>query len=265
MSFILDALKKSELERQRQSIPGLMDSPAAAARPRFPLWAVALVALLGINLVVLVMVLTRGAAPAWLGGRAVDVPEAARHATAPAASTSASPSASTSAPPPATWSAPSSAPPSALTSGPPSTSPPAAAAPAGASPADHFSPLDAAPVYAPEIPTEDARPPAPAGDIAPRHAARTPDPVLTQDDDEPNNGVLPSISEINLAGDQALPDLHLDVHVYATKPTERFVYINMRKYREGATLAEGPRVERIRRDGVVLSYRGLRFVLPRQQ
>jgi general secretion pathway protein B len=77
--------------------------------------------------------------------------------------------------------------------------------------------------------------------------------------------VLPSISEINLAGDQALPDLHLDVHVYATKPTERFVYINMRKYREGATLAEGPRVERIRRDGVVLSYRGLRFVLPRQQ
>ena len=34
MSFILDALKKSEIERQRQSMPGLMDtrlSPAAAS------------------------------------------------------------------------------------------------------------------------------------------------------------------------------------------------------------------------------------------
>ena len=51
-----------------------------------------------------------------------------------------------------------------------------------------------------------------------------------------------------------MPELHLDVHVYATKPAERFVYINMRKYREGATLAEGPVLERIRRDGVVLNY-----------
>ena len=77
--------------------------------------------------------------------------------------------------------------------------------------------------------------------------------------------MLPTISEINLPGSQALPDLHLDVHVYATKPAERFVYINMRKYHEGQPLAEGPVLERIRRDGVVLNYHGLRFVLPRQQ
>ncbi len=76
---------------------------------------------------------------------------------------------------------------------------------------------------------------------------------------------MPRISEINLSGQQTLPDLHLDVHVYATKPAERFVYINMHKYREGATLAEGPTLERIRRDGVVLNFHGLRFVLPRQQ
>ena len=67
--------------------------------------------------------------------------------------------------------------------------------------------------------------------------------------------------EINL---QELPELHLDVHVYATKPSDRFVYINMRKYHEGNTLQEGPVLERIRRDGVVLEYQGLRFVLPRQ-
>ena len=45
MSFILDALKKSEIERQRQNVPGLMDSGPAPRRARFPLWAVALVAL----------------------------------------------------------------------------------------------------------------------------------------------------------------------------------------------------------------------------
>ena len=54
------------------------------------------------------------------------------------------------------------------------------------------------------------------------------------------------------------------MHVYATKASDRFVYINMRKYREGATLQEGPTVERIRRDGVILNYQGLRFLLPRQ-
>ena len=77
--------------------------------------------------------------------------------------------------------------------------------------------------------------------------------------------MLPTINEIDLPASRRWPDLHLDVHVYATKPAERFVYINMRKYREGATLAEGPVLERIRRDGVVLNYQGLRFVLPRQQ
>ena len=31
-----------------------------------------------------------------------------------------------------------------------------------------------------------------------------------------------------------------------------------------ASLPEGPLVEHIRRDGVVLNYQGLRFILPRQ-
>jgi general secretion pathway protein B len=120
---------------------------------------------------------------------------------------------------------------------------------------EHFSPLDA-PVYAPEIPV------APAA--AATHALHRPDPVLTNEDSKSDSDeVLPSISEVNLTGPLALPELHLDVHVFATKPSERFVYINMRKYHEGATLEEGPTIERIRRDGVVLNFHGVRFVLPR--
>jgi general secretion pathway protein B len=233
MSFILDALKKSELERQRQSVPGLMDTRLTARRGGLPVWAMALAALLGINLIVLTVFLMRSGKPA-------------------------------AAPPP----------------------PRAAVSAAPATP-DHFSPLDAAPEYAPEIPVAAENPPPAstpaeptrigplgvAGTAGTARGFRRPDPILTeeqtraeaeQDAREDNGEVLPTISEITLSGAQTLPELHLDVHVYGTKPAERFVYINMRKYREGAILQEGPTVERIRRDGVVLDFQGLRFVLPRQ-
>ena len=70
MSFILDALKKSETERQRQSVPGLMDAGGAPSRPYLPRWAIALGILLGINLIVLIIVLVRNAAPAPLDAAA---------------------------------------------------------------------------------------------------------------------------------------------------------------------------------------------------
>jgi general secretion pathway protein B len=202
MSFILDALKKSEAERQRQQVPGLMDSGMGARRRRLPAWAIIICVLLGINVLILAAMLLRQQTPA--------------------------------APPPHTS---------------------ARIAPAPAQASTHFSPLDNAPVYAPEIPVDEpdtsTSPAAPAAPAAPDTSAL---------DDE----VLPDISQVTLSGGQALPDLHLDVHVYATRSADRFVYINMRKYREGAVLPEGIKVERIRRDGVVLSYQDLRFLLPRQ-
>ena len=225
MSFILDALKKSEIERQRQSVPGLMDTRLGPRRRSLPVWAVALGVLLSINLLVLAFVLTRKSAPA-------------AHASLPAG---------------------------------------AASAPEAGVPPEtpHFSPLDAAPVYAQEIPVAAGENPAPLRPLTARAStggpgdatlrpAHHPDPLLTDEDARADQEVLPSISEINLTGAQALPELHLDVHVYATKPAERFVYVNMRKYHQGSTLQEGPIVERIRRDGVVLNYQGLRFILPRQ-
>jgi general secretion pathway protein B len=75
--------------------------------------------------------------------------------------------------------------------------------------------------------------------------------------------VLPTFRE--LGGTSAnLPDLHLDIHVHSPMPAERFVFINMRKYIEGQSLSEGPSVERITSEGVILNHRGLRFLLPRQ-
>ncbi len=224
MSFILDALKKSEIERQRQTVPGLMDTRLSRRRKPLPFWALGLGALLAVNLLVLTFVLLRRGAPTAHAPPAASVHSA--DAPAPAQAT----------------------------------------VPA----AEHFSPLDAAPVYAPEIPVAaaDAAPESAAASSPPRsspHPIHRPDPVLSDAEIQPDNQeVLPTISEISLAGAQALPDMHLDVHVYATRPADRFVYINMRKYREGSALQEGPILERIRRDGVVLNYQGLRFILPRQ-
>jgi general secretion pathway protein B len=239
MSFILDALKKSEIERQRQTEPGLMDAGGVQRRGRLPVWALLLGLLLTINIAVLLVMLMRN------GAHTVR--------SAPAAHANAAPAAQ------------------------------AAAQAAAQNPAT-FSPLDPAPVYAPEIPlaaatgsAADSAPPAtrppvsyvaPLRSPAPRAGARAlrrPDPVLTDADAGADSGeVLPTISEISLTGAQALPELHLDVHVYATDPADRFVYINMRKYHEGSVLQEGPRIELIRRDGVVLNFQGLRFLLPRQ-
>ena len=229
MSFILDALKKSEIERQRQTMPGLMDTPPVLRRGRLPLWAILLGALLAINMVVLSVVLMRNGTPS---------------AAAPAAASARHDS--------------------------------VAAVERKSAADEHFSPLSREPVYAPEIPLPPSDesapsksaaaeiPASPVGQRAAPRAIHRPDPVLVDEDAKDDNEVLPSINELNLTGSQALPEMHLDVHVYATKPADRFVYINMRKYHEGNTLQEGPVLERIRRDGVVLNYQGLRFLLPRQ-
>jgi hypothetical protein len=134
--------------------------------------------------------------------------------------------------------------------------------------------MDPAPTYAPEVPPSGAAPTevaplAPsaharadrlAAEESPRSFAHQADPVLTHADPA-DTEVLPSINELNVNG--RLPEMHIDLHVYAAQASERFVSINGRRYREGDTLAEGPVLERIRRDGAVLDYQGTRFLLPR--
>jgi general secretion pathway protein B len=60
-----------------------------------------------------------------------------------------------------------------------------------------------------------------------------------------------------------LPELSIDLHIYADDPAKRAVFINGRRYQQGAVLAEGPTVEEITREGAILRYRGQRFLLPR--
>src|SRR6185503_21356113 len=78
MSFILDALKKSENERQRQVGPSLADVQVSHRRVEKPWWAVAVAALLVVNLGVLLVVLMRDgdAKPSAPQATATPAPEA---------------------------------------------------------------------------------------------------------------------------------------------------------------------------------------------
>jgi general secretion pathway protein B len=72
----------------------------------------------------------------------------------------------------------------------------------------------------------------------------------------------PSLNELVASGQLNPPEINLDMHAWAPDPKERFVYINMRRYRIGDTTREGATVENITPDGVVLLLQGRRFILP---
>jgi general secretion pathway protein B len=237
MSFILDALKKSETDRQRQSSPALFEVKVATPRRKFPVWAAALAVLLGVNVLALAWVMLRksDAAPAaqapTTAAPAAAATQGSSGANQPGMVTVQIPVGST----------------SSVTVGP--------NAPAGGVVAPVDPPALAAepllegqePAIPPDYDARDYRPavtPEQAGVIA---AAR-------------RSSALPSRDEVIAQGSQ-LPDLRLDLHVYDANPANRFVFINMRKLKEGESLPEGVRVEQITPDGAQLSYHGTRFTL----
>ncbi len=229
MSFILDALRKSEHERQRQVGPGIADIRAgAASRSPFPIWALALGALLALNMIVVIVLAFRGHS----------TPQADAPVVAAAPVTVAAP-----APTDATPLAPMPLPlPSPASAGPANTQAPPA-------PAQQAEPSSEEPAPAPEI------------DPTLRPTAKSAAPLDA--DPEQSYSSLPTLGDVSLQG-VSLPELHLDLHVYASRPVDRFVFLNTRKYREGGKTPDGTTIERITPDGVVLNHRGVRFLLPRQ-
>lgn len=53
----------------------------------------------------------------------------------------------------------------------------------------------------------------------------------------------------------------LDLHVYSEDPQNRFILVNLKKYREGETLESGLLLEEILPEGIVMRYRGERFMV----
>lgn len=279
MSFILDALRKSEHARQQTTGPGFAEIPIAANRPRTNIWAIAAIALLLVNLVGAGVLLLRRAhkeeaASAPASSAAVTTPaaapaQAATPATTPSATTpaSASPPVAPAPSGPALASAPAQSTTVARTD--PGRNPLAEEVGAGVDPtlAASASAVPGGPpvvtstrptgtrhkgsvVYAPIPEASEPQYAPPPGEAAPSAAPR---------DARPATQSLPNADELTARG--AVPALHLDLHVYSPAPSQRFVFVNSHKYREGEALQEGPVVEQITPDGAVLSFHGTRFKL----
>lgn len=237
MSFILDALRKSDAERQRAATPGLADVRYATRHSRRNIWLPILVVVLAANTV-------------FMGVQWFD---RGRERPAPA--------------------------PELVASSPATTGEPAAALAVEPAPAAAIRPLAreaefGEPLLEPEVGPDNvpAAPPVametaepvsatpmsspPAPEAAPV-APATPSRILV-------NNELPTAEQLIGSGVLKIPMLNLDLHVYSEKPTSRFVVITSRKYKEGGQLTEGPTVESITRDGVILAYQGQRFTLSRR-
>lgn len=265
MSFILDALRKSEHERQRQTGPALAEVAVAAPKPKSNRWAPAAIALLLVNLVAIGVLLLF---------KARDEPEAAASDAAAVAAPTAAPVATAgapaaTAPPPTAEASVTQALQQAPVTAPPPMLRPAEPPPVGSTRNSLEQEMSGSmPPMEREAAIAAATPPAGPAAVAP--ARRGSVVYETLPEAEPTAAyAAPQASPSNLpraddmAARGALPELRLELHVWSTKPQERFVFVNGRRYREGDATAEGATVEEITREGVIMNSGGNRFLLSR--
>lgn len=225
MSFILDALRKSEAARRRSEAPDLFAAMPATpepvrARPNWPLWLLGAVAACSLIAVL------------WLlAQRAPEAPPASPTVDA-SAETAPTDEAGIIVPAPESMAEPVAVPtpPQAR----PSADPPPAAT-AATSP----SPATPPPMPLPAPPRE---PPAPPPDVAVA-------PIV------PPAGSVVTLADLDPATRKLLPPLKLSMHLWNETAAQRFVILDGQRLREGDLLGELV-IERITRDGAVLAWRG---------
>lgn len=224
MSFILDALKKSENERQQSSNKDFAAVPTSPGAQTFPRWWLLIGLLLAINLIVLLGLLLRQDAQKQEPQASESTPQSmpaadARSPLRPAPDTIQDARQSS------------------------------------------FQEQVATARKKPPARQPTATPIKPETDSAPHVQAVL---ISQNPSSVTRRQLNPTLQEIRASGALDLPDLHLDIHVYSNVPAERFVFINMAKHREGSRLDEGPEVTEITPDGVVLRYQGKSFLVPRE-
>jgi general secretion pathway protein B len=266
MSYILEALKKSQQERELGRVPTIDVLPMTADGPdtRPSYWGAAAVVLAALAVMIALYAAFRG-----------------------------SPSAPQ---PPAITSGPAQAPQTAPAS--PATEP-VPTAPVTARPEPQSAPAErvaeAGSGVSPATPSSGGSPdegPATSSEGVQRPAARKPQapPVVAEpaqrrdkvpedlrqdieafkeqvrgtrskgrEAEAPTEKIPPQKLELPKEVAARMPTLIMTVHIYDEDPSKRFVLINGRKIREGRRTREGVEVEEVLPDGAVLSYDGHRF------
>jgi general secretion pathway protein B len=218
VSFILDALKKSEADRLNKDTPGFSHVPDKAHEKSASHWIWIVVVLILINVIALTVMFIKP-------DRAPEIAAAPPPTVAPVAAT----------------------PRQIVAPEPPVESP--LIQPAAAQPEPALQTVSESPVREPD----------------PRAPQSTPPATST-----PQSGSFEvteshvTFAELRAQGILKIADLHLDIHVFSQQAEDRFVFVNMSKYKENSTLDEGPVVREITPDGVILNHRGITFLLPRE-
>lgn len=234
MSYILEALKKSDQQRQRGATPTLPTAPLAIPAPKQPVF-------LYYGLLAAVL-LAAGILIGWLRPWQAEQPAPAPEPLTAKPLTSVS-----------HQTAPASLP-----------EPPELARKT----AQELPAPDSAPAVqpAPMVATMQPAMPAPARtetqSAPPRAVAYAPAPMPEKPavpaDTAQEQKVVP-LAELPLQIQQEIPAMTIPLHAYSSKPRDRLVSINDRILREGESLTPGLRLEQITPDGLIFSYKGYRF------
>lgn len=121
-----------------------------------------------------------------------------------------------------------------------------------------------APRPAAEAAATPGAPPRPAAEADPKPEERkaSAKPPPPKELPPPPNRVL-SLSELPQSLREALPPLSIRGYVHSEDPASRLVVVNDRMLHEGDEVAADLKLERIDPEGMVLNFRGYRFVAPR--
>jgi general secretion pathway protein B len=213
MSFILDALRKSDNERREQATPALAAAPQAVAIQKRSIWLPILAVVLMVNALVFGTIFLTRDEPTPVAATALpSVEPEVRSLRKEILVDSAT-------------GKPTNTPAEKMTS------------------------------------SEPAITPVPAASGSTDGKVAAPEPALASSKTIQEG--LPSLGQLQAAGLVSTPNLRVDMHVYSGDATKRFVFINMTKYREGDRLPEGPTIEEITPEGIIMDQQGNRFQLDR--
>ncbi|AAU90797.1 MULTISPECIES: general secretion pathway protein GspB [Methylococcus] len=268
MSYILDALRKSERERklsQAASLDSVIFSPEPVpGRPWLP-WVLGVVVVANVAALGYFLGLTSGSPPAPDAPASQSPPSLTREIpsmTAPVAATQPSPPPAATVPPFARRLGGADAPPRGLHPHP--AAPPAAVRPVGGKGPE---------TETGEAAEEDAGDETMAGEIddateaeeedpeteAPVRKAPPPAPATPA----PRRDTVPLLSEMPPSFQSRVPQLKINLFAYGPHPDDRFAVINMKRHSAGDTVAEGVRLESVDESSLTLVFEGQRFRLER--
>jgi general secretion pathway protein B len=250
MSFILEALKKVDRERHQDNVPTLNTVHRQSSEAPKRIWPWALVAALLVNALILAWVL-RSEPSNRVGNKPVDTGKAAEPSSSPDLGSSIRGS---SPPPPASRSIQDRGT-NTVDKGKakviPQTDRPSRQS-AQSRPASSVRREKEVAVRAEDDSKLQSVPP---------HVSRLTPHENEAEEGEPILQSVPLYQQLPEDVRNALPALKINLLAYSMPPSERFIYLNSRKYGEGDRVDGKVKVHRITRAGAVLEYQGQRFLL----